>query len=113
MTATPTKVTTSFPVVLTDRQTEDLETAIGDRGDVYPVGVSWNVAAVHELLFDGFDGPVVDPARLMLAYCVGVGIEQAIEADTHGEYGTEPVNTRKRLETIARRLGLTDEEMEI
>lgn len=104
--------TTTFPTKLTTRQIDDLETAVGDRGTVTATTIEWWEDSVQGLVYEDGDRTSSDPAREMLAYCIGSAIDMADEVDLHGGWGTDPANTSRRLTNLAHKLGLTEREME-
>ena len=99
--------TVTLPASLTSRQLEDLAEAVGSRGAVF----------ADEVIFDD-DGFVedflhyADPAREMLGHVIGSAMEDCDYNLSHNASDREATNLLRRLRTIQKQLGLTDEEIE-
>jgi len=99
--------THTLPASLTSRQLEDLADAVMSRGVVF----------ADEVIFDddGFVGDFLhyaDPARAMLGHVIGSAMEDCDYNLSHNAGDREATNLLRRLRTIQKQLGLTDEEIE-
>ena len=112
----------TFPARLTERQVDDLSESIGWRtSELSRDGLRWENDTIHNVVYeDGDILEVVNPSREMLAYSLGTRMEALIDDALPEElqFGTpdsirDIKNYISRLRTIAKKLGLTDDDLDL